>query len=259
MHDIMSIEESIQAQLKQDTPIMDSLTIKEFYADQEIFITGGSGFLGKVLIEKLLRSCPDVKKIYFLLRPGKGKTIEDRCKEIMELPLFDLLRIMNPNFADKIIPIEGDMIKLKLGLSDKDIERLQNVSIVFHSAASVRFDDSLKYAVLMNTRGTREVMEFALTLQRIKVIMHVSTTYSNIFVDILEEKLYPPAADWRKTIEVCEKLDEDILILFTQQYINFMPNTYVFSKNLAEQVSNEYKDRLPIVLLRPSKIGRAHV
>lgn len=56
------------------------LSIKEFYNDKTILITGGTGFLGKSLIEKLLRSCDGVKQIIFLLRSKKGKSIEERIE-----------------------------------------------------------------------------------------------------------------------------------------------------------------------------------
>lgn len=210
--------------------------------------------MGKVLIEKLLRSCPDIKCIYVLMRPKREKSIEKRLKEICELQLFDLLRIMSFDFEKKLVAISGDAAELKIGLSNEDSERMKNVSIIFHSAASVRFDDSLKYAILMNTRGTREVMKFAETLKDIKLVMHVSTAFSNVFVHTVEEKIYPAAADWRKTIEICEKMDADELECFTEHYISFMPNTYVFSKNLAEHVTNSYKDKLPVVLFRPSVV-----
>ena len=55
--------------------------ISEFYRDRCIFITGATGFLGKVLIEKLLRSCPKIKAIYVLLRPKKGQDIHDRLAQ----------------------------------------------------------------------------------------------------------------------------------------------------------------------------------
>lgn len=254
MHDIKSMEESIRDQLVRDTPLNENPTIKDFYAGREIFITGGSGFLGKVLIEKLLRSCPDVKTIFVLLRPKRGVEIEERLNKMIDIPLFLALRAMFPDFTSRIVPVDGDMTKLGLGLSDFDINRMKNVSIIFHSAASVRFDDTLKHAVLMNTRGTREVMEFAKTLPSLKVVVHVSTTYSNVYEHIVEEQLYPAVADWRKTIEVCEKTDETLLDLFTQHYINFMPNTYVFSKNLAEHVSKEYQNQLPVMIFRPSVV-----
>lgn len=37
--------------------------VAEFYRNKNIFITGGTGFLGVALIDKLLRSCPDVSRI----------------------------------------------------------------------------------------------------------------------------------------------------------------------------------------------------
>lgn len=226
--------------------------IANFYTDQEIFITGGSGFMGKVLIEKLLRSCPDLKKIYVLLRPKKGKSIEQRLQGIVDLPLFQPLRKFIPQSMNKLVAVNGDITELELGLSTEDIERMKNVSIVFHSAASVRFDDSLKYAVMMNTRGSREVFKFSENLQNIRAVVHVSTTYSNPDRHIVEEKIYPPVADWQKTIKMCEKLDADQLDLLTAKYMNLAPNTYTFTKNLAEHVAKDYKDKIPLVLFRPS-------
>jgi fatty acyl-CoA reductase len=58
--------------------------IEEFYKDQTIFLTGGTGFLGKILIEKLLRQCWDLNKIYVLVRPKKGKSPEDRFEELFQ-------------------------------------------------------------------------------------------------------------------------------------------------------------------------------
>ncbi|RZC43053.1 NAD binding 4, Epimerase, and/or Semialdhyde dh domain containing protein, partial [Asbolus verrucosus] len=61
-------------------------SIPEFFHNKNIFITGGSGFIGKVLVEKLLRSCPDLKSIHLLTRNKKGKTAEERVKAITDLP-----------------------------------------------------------------------------------------------------------------------------------------------------------------------------
>lgn len=205
-----------------------------------------------MLIEKLLRSCSDLKSIYVLLRPKKGKSIQERLKAITELPLFEPIRLNIPHVLNKLIPVAGDVTELNLGLKEEDIKAMKNVSIIFHSAASVRFDDSLRDAILMNTRGTREIMTFAETLKNIKVVMHVSTTYSNPDRQEVDEKIYPAYVDWKKAIEICEKYDDDTLNQVTQHYMNFLPNTYVFSKNLAEHVSYDYKEKLPVVVFRPS-------
>ena len=57
--------------------------IIEFYKGRNIFITGASGFMGKALIEKLLRSCPDIGNIYVLLRAKKGKDINERLRSVL--------------------------------------------------------------------------------------------------------------------------------------------------------------------------------
>lgn len=61
--------------------------IREFFKNKTIFITGGSGFMGKVLIEKLLYSCPEVKEIFLLMRPKRGKTGEQRVQEFAQIPV----------------------------------------------------------------------------------------------------------------------------------------------------------------------------
>jgi fatty acyl-CoA reductase len=58
--------------------------IVNYYKNKGIFITGATGFLGKVLIEKLLRSCYDLKKIYILVRPKKGINPNERLNEIFD-------------------------------------------------------------------------------------------------------------------------------------------------------------------------------
>ena len=61
--------------------------IQEFYNGQSIFITGGTGFMGKLLIEKLLRSCPGIAFIYILVRPKKGKDVYQRTEELFDDPV----------------------------------------------------------------------------------------------------------------------------------------------------------------------------
>lgn len=66
--------------------------IQSFYKGKVVFVTGGTGLMGKVLIEKLLYSCSDLNKIYILIRPKRGRTPEMRVDE-----MFKLLVSMNPS------------------------------------------------------------------------------------------------------------------------------------------------------------------
>lgn len=78
---------------------------------------------------------------------------------------------------------------LGLGLSPDDREQMREVSVIFHVAASVRFDDPLQAAILLNTRGTREVVHFAEQLPNLRVLMHVSSTYSNPDRYVIDEEV----------------------------------------------------------------------
>jgi fatty acyl-CoA reductase len=61
--------------------------IQDFYRDANVLITGGTGFMGKVLVEKLLRSCPHLRNIYLLVRKKKGKDVNTRIQEVFEDPV----------------------------------------------------------------------------------------------------------------------------------------------------------------------------
>lgn len=47
-------------------------SVKNFYKNEHILIVGNSGFVGKLLISKLLSSCPQIKKITFLVNKADG-------------------------------------------------------------------------------------------------------------------------------------------------------------------------------------------
>uniref|UniRef100_A0A8D8WIZ3 Fatty acyl-CoA reductase n=1 Tax=Cacopsylla melanoneura TaxID=428564 RepID=A0A8D8WIZ3_9HEMI len=57
--------------------------IQEFFRDASVLVTGGTGFMGKTVTEKLLRSCPHLKRIYLIVRTKKGKRGQDRLDDIL--------------------------------------------------------------------------------------------------------------------------------------------------------------------------------
>lgn len=70
---------------------MASTTVQEWYARKNIFITGASGFLGICLLEKMLRTIPELGDVYLLLRPKKDKGVQDRLEEIKKNLVFEKL------------------------------------------------------------------------------------------------------------------------------------------------------------------------
>ena len=70
----------------------------------------------------------------------------------------------------KIVPLTGDCEEIGLGLSTTDRKILEEtVSVVFHAAATIRFDATLKSAVMLNTRDTRDIMMIARNMKNLKV------------------------------------------------------------------------------------------
>lgn len=76
-----------------------SSEIKEFFRDKIVLITGTTGFVGKTLLEKIIRAFPDIKRIYLLIRPRKNMTLEKRVREqIFSTHLFEPLFAQRPDF-----------------------------------------------------------------------------------------------------------------------------------------------------------------
>lgn len=73
-----------------------------------------------------------------LLRPKKGRSADERLSDIVQLPLFDVLRETMPTQLSKLVAIAGDVTELKMGISTEGRELMRNVSVIFHAAASVR-------------------------------------------------------------------------------------------------------------------------
>ncbi|XP_075158474.1 fatty acyl-CoA reductase wat-like [Haematobia irritans] len=230
--------------------------IAEFFKDREIFITGGSGIVGKALIEKLLRSC-NVGRIYILLRPKKRLQLEERLEVLKRDKIFSRLKSEKPDEFDvKVTPIPGDVELPLLGITPEYMKLLENVSIVYHSAATVRFDEPLLKAIRLNIGGTLETLRFAENLKRLEVFMHVSTFYSNPYLEFVEPKSYESPMDWKFCLDMAQRNDipEEIVDILTRKLIIGFPNTYCFTKNLAESLVNEYQCKLPVAIYRPSII-----
>lgn len=59
-------------------------SIANFFHERKIFVTGATGFLGKVLVSKLLRSCKGIDIIYVLIRQKRNKDATDRFRDFLE-------------------------------------------------------------------------------------------------------------------------------------------------------------------------------
>ncbi|XP_022697347.1 fatty acyl-CoA reductase 1-like isoform X2 [Varroa jacobsoni] len=213
-------------------------SIAGFFAGQSVFLTGISGFLGKVLVEKLLRSCPNVKAIYVLIREKKGTPAPERLHSILAEKLFEHLQQNDPLCFNKVKFVSGDLLKNEIILRNEDLEMLrEKINIVIHSAASV--------------------LEFATTVKNLKSFVHVSTAYSNCHMCEVDEKVYPCDVEPRQVMSLCDWMADDLLEHLCPKLLKERPNTYTFTKALAENLVAEYSDKIPVAIVRPSIITGA--
>ncbi|XP_045769951.1 putative fatty acyl-CoA reductase CG8306 [Maniola jurtina] len=230
--------------------------VRAFYANKNFFITGGTGFVGLCLIEKILRSIPDVGNLYLLMRPKKGKQISDRLEEFPSNPVFEkLLETQSKDIFKKLIPISGDVGSEDLGLSAEDRQVLvDNVNVVIHSAATLDFEENLRPTVKINVLGTRRVMELCKQIKDLKVMVHVSSAYVNSYLTEAHEKVYEAPAEVESVINMAQKLTDQALNDIERTLLKTHPNTYTFTKHLAEHEVKNCADLFPCTIVRPTMI-----
>ncbi|KAH8355759.1 hypothetical protein KR200_004909 [Drosophila serrata] len=230
--------------------------IQGFFKNKTVFLTGGSGLLGKVLIEKLLRTT-DVKRIYTLTRPKRGVSVEDRISAWEKERFFKVLLKARPQALKRISPIAGDCLEPDLGISESDRSLLvSNVQVVIHGAATVRFDEALHLALAINVRATRMMIQLAKQMTQLVSFVHVSTAFSNCVKTDIEERFYPEylkdTSD--KILALGEILSNETIDNLTTSLIGPFPNTYTYTKALAEDVILREAGDLPLCVFRPAII-----
>ncbi|KAH8254631.1 hypothetical protein KR032_011334, partial [Drosophila birchii] len=246
--------------------------IPEFFKNKTVFLTGGSGFLGKVITEKLLRTT-EVKRIYSLIRPKRGVPSEERASaweedqvslsqtskgayiSVSTAKVFEVLLQVQPKALQRVCPIAGDCLEPDLGISERDRKLLlSEVQVVIHGAATVRFNEALHVSLAINVRATRLMLQLVKQMSQLVSFVHISTAYSNCVVTNIEERFYPEhlkdGSD--KILALAELLSSETIESMTSTLIGSFPNTYTYTKALAEDVIRRESDSLPLCIFRPS-------
>jgi len=150
---------------------------------ERIFVTGATGFLGKVLVEKLLWSVPEVGRLALLVRPDGGRGADERLRdEVLGSPAMARLRALHGELwaartAEKVEAVAGDLGQDRFGLGPEAWEDLcGRVDRVVASAATVTFDERLDRAVELNARGALRTLELARDAGGAPLV-HVSTCF----------------------------------------------------------------------------------
>ena len=185
---------------------------------ETFFITGFPGFIADRLLERLARK--DCRFI-LLVQPSWL----DRARHEIDR----IARLTGRTVADFQL-VEGDISQPKLGLASASFDLTQQETTrVFHLAALYDLAVEREPAMRVNAGGTRNVVEFARCLPRLRHFHHVSTCY---------------VAGKREGVILETELRHDA------GYRNF----YEESKYLSEMEVEQVKDVLPVTIHRPSVV-----
>lgn len=206
----------------------------------------------------MLRSCPGVKDIYILVRNKRGQGGRTRLGAFLQSKVFDRLRHERPDALGKVRAVEGNLTESDLGLSGADLDTLiENVSIIFHSAATVKFDESLKDAYEVNVMGTRHVLDLCKKLRNFCALVHVSTAYCNCDRVQAHEIIYPNPELPAEISEPVQCTGGSTANSTSGGLLERHPNTYTFTKALAESLVQKERENLRVAIVRPSIVTAA--
>src|SRR5215472_1259485 len=158
-----------------------------FFTDKTIFITGGTGFLGKVLLERILWQLPLIRRIFLLTRPHSSENVQVAAairaeRAIFNSPISSRLRArygerFEALVCEKVKIVAGDLSCPDLALVPGHLQELgSEVDVIINVAASVSFHERLDRAVNLNTLGPLYLLNFAKRFTN-PTLLHVSTAY----------------------------------------------------------------------------------
>lgn len=92
--------------------------------------------------------------------------------------MFKRLKHEVPEYYNKVSVIAGDCSLPGLGLSiDSRNTLINEVNIIFHGAATVRFNEHIRIAITINVLGTKEIVNLAKQITNLKVKLHLNINY----------------------------------------------------------------------------------
>jgi alcohol-forming fatty acyl-CoA reductase len=159
-----------------------------------VLLTGGTGFLGQAMLEKLLSAYPTVR-VSLLIRDRRGVPAARRLETLLRRPVFRAWRTAAGEgewqrvVADRITLIEGHL---------GDITLPGNIDVVIHAASTVSFDRPIDEAFATNVSGVVTLYEALAAAGADPHVVHVSTAYvAGVRKGVILEAALDHAADWR--------------------------------------------------------------
>ena len=173
-----------------------------------VFLTGGTGFLGQAVLERLLSDHPKTH-ISVLVRTKDGETGDERMRTLLAKPVFDVWRekvgpeAVEAAIRDRITLVPGGLGNIPALPGDLDV--------VIHSASTVSFDPPINEAFDTNVGGALGLYTALLESGSDPNVVHVSTCY----VGGLRKGVVPEAKlihdyDWRLEYDAAKAAKERV-------------------------------------------------
>ncbi|VEN63884.1 unnamed protein product [Callosobruchus maculatus] len=227
--------------------------IQNFYKNKTILLTGPTEFVGKLVLEKVLRTL-EVKHVYVLITGKDGKDAETRCADIFDCLAFGPLRRQDPEFYKKVTLIEGDYEALDLGLNSEIKNLLINeVECIFHCGTTTNVEQGLKETAFINVKYTRRLLEMAKGMENLMGFVFLSSAFTNFTLYEVHEQFYEPPVHYNKLIALCEG-EEELIKKCEDTWLKDWPNAALYTLNVAETLLKNEGKGLPISIIRPSHI-----
>ncbi|MBD2561373.1 MULTISPECIES: thioester reductase domain-containing protein [Nostoc] len=135
---------------------------------KNIFLTGGTGFLGAFIIRELLQETN--ADIYCLVRAANAEEGKSKLQKNLEQ-----YAIWQEEFNSRIIPIVGDLSQPLLGIGSEQFQILAaNIDTIYHSAALLNYVFPYSALKAANVLGTQEVLRLACQV-KVKPVHYVSS------------------------------------------------------------------------------------
>lgn len=174
---------------------------------------------------------------------------------------FQVFEKLSDEVKAKVLPVVGELSEANFGLDQEFYEKLiDEVNIVYHVAATIRFNSHLGTAIKINLVGTQVVLNFTKSLRNLSSFVYVSTAFCNscYLNQGIKEQVYPSnydPHDMIKLVDTNNNVNEELPKTGTKQLQDILgihPNTYTFTKQLAENLIEKEMKNLPAGILRPS-------